>query len=78
VEKQQLRDAVPAAHQVAAHLLTRAGEVPGSFERRRRHRDRLQLAGEQKPRQQLGVLAIGLDPVAGRPRRFRRRDHVDL
>ena len=42
-------------------------------------RDRLQLPGQQQPRQQLGVAAIGLDAVAARPRRLARRDdhHLD-
>ena len=77
VQQQQLRDAVAAAHQIAAHLLARAGEMTGRLERRRRHRYRLQLARQQQPRQQLGVLAVGLDPVARRARRLARRDHLD-
>jgi hypothetical protein len=45
VQQKQLRDAVAAAHRIAAHLLAGAGEMPGSLERRqRRHRDGLQLA----------------------------------
>jgi hypothetical protein len=77
VQEQQLRDTVAAAHQVAAHLLAGAGEMPGRLERRRRHRDRLQLPGQQQPRQQLGVLAVALDPIARRARRLRRRNHGD-
>ena len=77
VQQQQLRDAMAAAHQIAAHLLTRAREMPRRLERRRRHRHRLQLPGQQQPREQLRVLAVGLDPVARRPRRLRRRDHLD-
>ena len=71
VQQQQLRDAVTAAHQIAAHLLARAGRDDGPPRTlARRHRDRLQLTGEQQPREQLGVLAVGLDPVARRARRL--------
>ena len=34
-----------------------------------------QLPGEAQPRQELGDLAICLHPIAGCPRRLRRRDH---
>jgi hypothetical protein len=77
VQKQQLRDAMTAAHQIAAHLLTAASKVAGRLERRRRHRDRRQLPSEQKPGQQLGVFAVCLDPVTGSPWRLRRGDHLD-
>src|SRR6266446_61559 len=78
VQKQQLRDAVTAAHQVSTHLLTRTAKVTGGLERRARHRDRLQLASQQKPRQQLRVLAVTLDPIAARTRRLARRHDADV
>jgi predicted nucleic acid-binding protein len=50
--------------------------MPGRFERRRRHGDRLQLPGQQQPREQLGVLAVALDPITRSARRLRRRNHL--
>jgi hypothetical protein len=41
------------------------------------HRDRLQLPRQQEPREQFGVLAVALDPIARRARRLARRDHFD-
>ena len=41
------------------------------------HTDRVQLAREQQPREQLRVAAIGLDPLSGPARNLRRRrDHA--
>jgi hypothetical protein len=66
VQQQQLRDAVPAAHQVGPNLLTSTAEMPRGLDARAGHGDDLQLTGEQQPGQELGVLAVALDPVAGR------------
>jgi hypothetical protein len=73
VQQQQLRNALAAAHQIAAHLLADAREVRGCLERGLRHGDRLQLPGEQQPREQLRVLPITLDPIGRSARRLRRR-----
>jgi len=51
--------------------------MAGRLKLGRRHRYRLQLAGHQQARQQLGVLAVALDAVARRAWRLRRCDHVD-
>jgi len=77
VQKQQLRDAMATAHQVEAHLLARTSEMARRLERRWRHRDRLQLPGQQQARQQLSILAVALDPIARSARSLRRRDHVE-
>ena len=77
VAQQQLREPVPAAHQVLADRLTRAHEVAQRLLLGPRHADRVQLAGQQQPDQQLGVAAIGLDAVARSARDLaRRRDHA--
>jgi hypothetical protein len=68
---------VAQAGEIGAHLLARAGEVARRLEGLARHRDRRQRTGKQQPHQQLRVLAIGLDPIAGSTRRLRGRDHVD-
>jgi hypothetical protein len=68
---------VAGAHEIAAHLLARASEMAGSLEWRRRHCDRLQLPGQQEPRQELRVLAVALDPITGRARRLRGRDDLE-
>ena len=78
VQQQQFRDAVPAAHQVGPDLLTSTAEMPRRLDARAGHGDDLQLPGKQQPGEQLGVLAVALDPVAGRTRRLTRRDHVDV
>lgn len=71
VPQQQLRDAVAAAHQLAPHLLAGAGEVAGGLERGWWDGDRRQRPGHQQPDEQLGILAIGLDTLAGGARRLR-------
>jgi len=77
VQEQQLRNAVPAAHQVGADLLAGAAEVTSRLEVGARHADELQLTCKQEAGEQLGVLTIGLDPIARRPRRLARRHHLD-
>jgi hypothetical protein len=37
--------------------------MPSGLQPVRRHPDRPQLAGQQQPSQQLGILAIGLDAI---------------
>ena len=78
VAQQQLREPMPAAHQVEPDLLARPGQVPRGLEARRRDRDRCQRAGHQLTQQQVGVAAIGLVAIPGRTRRLRRRDHLTI
>jgi hypothetical protein len=47
-----------------------ARELPGRLHRRWRDDHLAELPGQQQPREQLGVLAISLDPVSRAPRRF--------
>jgi hypothetical protein len=77
VQEQQLRDTMPRPHQIWAHLFASATEMPRRFNLPAGHRHRLQLSCEQEPREQLGVLAVALDPIAGRARRLARRDHIE-
>jgi hypothetical protein len=62
--------------EVGARLLACAREIASGLERGRSDADRGERAGAQQPHQQLGVLAVGLDPVGGRSRRLRGRNHV--
>jgi hypothetical protein len=78
VDEQQLRDAVPGAHHVTADLLAAAREVAHRFQPARRHEHRRQLPRQQQPREQLGVLAVGLDPISRRPGCLARRDNLHL
>jgi hypothetical protein len=51
--------------------------VADGLDELRGHRDRAQLPGHRQARQQLGVFAVGLDPIPRRTRRLARRDHRD-
>ena len=77
VHEQQLRDAVARAHQIAADLLARAREVtrspPTNSDGTATAR---QLPGHHQPGKQLGVLAIGLDPIPAGRGGLARRDHL--
>ncbi len=66
VTEQQLGKAVARAHQVPADVLAGADQVPAGLLVHRGNPDRRELAGHQQPDQQLGVAAIGLDPVGRR------------
>lgn len=77
VLEQQLRDPMAGAQQIAAKLLPRSHQVAGGLDELARNRDRAQLPCEREPGQQLGVLAIGLDPLAGRPGGLAGSDHLD-
>src|SRR5439155_18793520 len=72
-----LRDAVAAARQIAAHLFARARKVPRCLDADAGDSHQLELSREQKPRQQLSVLAVTLDPITRRARRLARSDDVD-
>src|SRR3954451_23843874 len=63
------------AHEIHADVLARADQVAQRLLIRPGDPDRVQLAGPQQPRQVLGVAAVGLDPVARRPRDLARRAH---
>ena len=76
VAQQQLRQAVPAAHQVAADLLARTRQIARGLMAFCRDRDRRQCAGHQLAQQMLGVLAVVLDLVTARARRLAGRDHL--
>ena len=56
--------------EVGTDLLARPREITGRLKVGRRHRHHRQRAGQQQPHQQLGVLAVGLDPIGGRARRL--------
>ena len=55
------------AHQVAAQILAAAQEIAEALIGRGRDVDKVQLAGGEQTSQALGVAAVGLDPIAGRP-----------
>ena len=55
----------------AARVISRAASTSGGGTTTRRQRP-----GQQQPRQQLGVLAIGLDPIRRAARCLARRDHL--
>jgi hypothetical protein len=78
VPQQQLRESVPATHQIDPDLLTGADQVPQRFLLIARHPHRVQLPREQQPHDQLRVAAIGLHPVPRRPRNLRRCRHDTL
>jgi hypothetical protein len=63
VAKQKLRGAVAQTREIRPHLLTRANEIAGRLEAGRWHRERYERAGQKQADEQLGVLAIGLDPI---------------
>ena len=73
VAQQQLRQPVTAAHQIDADRLPCAHEAAQRLLLRARDPNRVKLAGQQQPDEQLRVTAIGLDPVARRARNLRRR-----
>ena len=60
-----------ARHASCARVSSRAASTSGGGTTTARQRP-----GQQQPRQQLGVLAIGLDPIRRTPRRLARRDHL--
>jgi hypothetical protein len=75
VPQQQLREPMPAAHQIHPHAVTGADQVAQGLLLIARHPDRVQLAGQQQPYQMLGITAIGLHPIPARARDLgRRRD----
>jgi len=77
VTQQQLGQPVAGTHQVHADRLTRTHEVAQRLLLRTRDADRVQLARQQQPDEQLGVTAIGLHAIARRTRDLARRcDHT--
>ena len=68
VPQQQLRDAMAQrARSRRAPARGRERDPPASIRQPAGTAHRLQLAGQQQPRQQLGVLAVGLDPITAPP-----------
>jgi hypothetical protein len=61
--QQQLREPMPATHQIHAHLLTSRNQIPQRLLLRAGHPVGVQLPREQHPDQELRVAAIGLHPV---------------
>jgi hypothetical protein len=61
--------------QITPHVLARARQVTDRLKPVWRHGHRPQPTRQQQPREQLGVLAIALNPITRRARRLRRRDH---
>jgi hypothetical protein len=78
VTQQQLREPVPGAHQIDPDLLARADQIAQCFLLGPRHPDRVQLAGDEQPREILGVTPIGLDPIPRPARDLARRRHDAL
>ncbi len=76
--EQHLGDPVASRHQISPAGIVRAHQLTRRLDLHRRHDDRGQRASQQQPREQLGVLAISLDPVRGTPRCLARRDHLHL
>ena len=64
--------------EVGPHLLASTGEVAGRLHLRAGDADGAERAGEEAAHEQLGVLAVALDPVGGRPRRLGGGDDVDV
>jgi hypothetical protein len=77
VAQQHLRRSVAAALEIPARLLVRAKQLATGLHPRVWHPHRGQLTGDQKPRQQLSVLAVGLDPIPSSSRRLQRRHDID-
>jgi hypothetical protein len=73
VPEQQLREPVPAAHQIHPHRITRANQVPQRLFLIARHPDRVELPGQQQPHQVLGVSTVGLHAIPTRARDLARR-----
>ena len=67
-----------ARNRSAPRILARARQMPRRLDELVRDHHRGELPGHRHPRQPLSVLAIGLDPIAARPRRVARRHHRDL
>jgi len=63
VPEQHLGDAVASVHQVASTGVVAAGQLARSLDLRWRNDDPRQRPGQQQTGEQLGVLAIGLDPI---------------
>ena len=68
VPHEQLREPVARPHEVAAQVLAAAQQIAKALLGDRRDVGEAKLAGGEQPRQALGVAAVGLDAVAGRPR----------
>ena len=60
VTQQQLREAMPRAHQIPAQILPRAHQVTQRFLLDARDRHPVQLAGREQPDQALSVTTIGV------------------
>ena len=73
--EQHLRHAMAGVHQIPPARVMGPGHLAGRLDLGRRHHDCGQRAGQQQPREQLGVLAIGLNPIRRTARRLARRDH---
>ena len=76
VTQQHLRHAMTRVHQIAPAGVMRARHLLGRLDLRRRDHHASQRAGQQQPREQLGVLAVGLNPIRRTTRRLARRDHL--
>ena len=76
VAQQHLRDAMAGVHQIPPARVMRADQLPGGLHRRRGTTTGSERPRDQTPREQLGVLAIGLHPITSPPRRQPWRDHL--
>ena len=64
---------MPAAHQIHPHALARADQVTQRLLLGPRNPNRVQLAGQQQPDQQLGVTPVGLHAIPRGPGDLARR-----
>ena len=76
VTEQQLREPMPGAHQITAHILTSAHQITCSLLLRSRHPHRGDLAEPKQPRQPLSITPISLDPIGRRPDLRRCRNNA--
>jgi hypothetical protein len=77
VPQQQLREPVPAPHQVDTDRFASTNQVTQRLLLIARNPNRMQLPGQQQPDEVLGVATIGLDPIPRRAGNLaRRRDHA--
>lgn len=67
-----------SAQHIAADLLAPPRQVTNGLDPLIRHMHPSQLPGQQQPRQQLGVLAIGFYAIGRSPGRLARRDDLNL
>jgi hypothetical protein len=76
--QQELRQAMPGAHQISAHIVDTAHHVTEALIRFARHEREPKLTGGEEPHQPLGVAPVGLHPVARCSRDGPRRHNTNI